>query len=138
MIKYTESVNAITSEQLQGFFVDRKVKPSAQTHLKLLHQSDYVILAIDNDNVIGFITTITDDILSAYIPFLEVLPNYQRKGIGAELMKRMLARLKKLYMVDLICDPEMKTFYEHFDMKPLTGMVLRNINCIEKHETKRK
>ncbi len=54
-------------------------------------------MVIDDENgkFVGFITAITDKILSAYIPFLEVLPEYQRQGIGKELVKRMLEKRQR-------------------------------------------
>lgn len=64
----------------------------------------------------------SDEILAACIPLPEVLPEYQKQGIGRELPGRMLARLKDLYMVDLMCDPERETFYEHLGIQRGTGM----------------
>jgi ribosomal protein S18 acetylase RimI-like enzyme len=40
------------------------------------------------------------------LPLLEVLPEYQGQGVGTELVRRLLARLDSLYMVDLCCDAE--------------------------------
>jgi hypothetical protein len=38
----------------------------------------------------------------------------------------MLERLRGLYMVDLLCDPEVQSFYARLGMQPATGMMLRN------------
>src|SRR5947209_3134906 len=76
--------------------------------------------------VVGFITAISDGVLSAYIPLLEVLPAYQGQGIGSELARRLLAQLRDLYMVDLLCDPEVQPFYARLGLRPATGMLLRN------------
>jgi len=128
MIKYTNSLENITLEQLKGFFKGWKNPPTPQVHLKLLKGSYRVVLALDEQtrNVIGFITAISDDTSSAYIPFLEVLPEYQNQGIGSELMRRMLAELEEFYMIDLLCDEELVKFYEDFGMKKCTGMMIRN------------
>jgi ribosomal protein S18 acetylase RimI-like enzyme len=128
MICYVDSVESVTADNLRGFFRGWPNPPSPETHRRLLASSDYIILAIEGEsgNVIGFITAITDGVLSAYVPHLEVLPAYQRRGIGSELMRRMLARLQGMYGVDLCCDPDLQPFYERFGMRPLTGMVLRN------------
>ena len=48
----------------------------------------------------------TDD-LTTFIPWLEVLPEYQRQGIGDELMRRVLADTDRFYSVDLVCDAEL-------------------------------
>lgn len=127
MISYTESVEGIDSDQLHGFFVGWPNPPSPQTHLKLLASSDKIVLAVDDEtgNVVGFITAISDGLLSAYIPFLEVLPAYRGRRIGQELTRRMLDNLTKLYMVDLLCDPELQPFYARLGMKAASGMMLR-------------
>ena len=85
-------------------------------------------MAVDNDsrNVIGFINAVSDGVLSAYIPLLEVLPDYQHKQIGTELVRRMIDKLKDFYMVDLICDDDLRPFYKGFGMEPFGGMVIRN------------
>jgi ribosomal protein S18 acetylase RimI-like enzyme len=128
MIQYIDSLSGVTSQQFIGFFAGWPNPPSPQTHLKLLQNSHSVILAIEEETgrVVGFITAISDGVLSAYIPLLEVLPEYRGKGIGSELVKRMLAHLKELYMVDLICDKDLQVFYEKFGMKPGMGMMMRH------------
>jgi ribosomal protein S18 acetylase RimI-like enzyme len=87
-----------------------------------------VVLAIDEDLdvVVGFITAISDGVLAAYIPLLEVLPEYRGRGIGKELVRRMLDRLGDLYAIDLMCDPEVQSFYASLGMRPATGMMIRN------------
>ena len=57
-------------------------------------------------------TAISDGVISAYIPLLEVLPDFQGRGIGKELTGRLLEELDGLYMVDLSCDEELVPFYE--------------------------
>jgi ribosomal protein S18 acetylase RimI-like enzyme len=128
MITYTDSVENITAEKLKGFFVGWPNPPSPETHLKLLANSHQTVLAVDDEtsHVVGFITAISDGVLSAYIPLLEVLPAYQGQGIGRELVRQMLKKLKGLYMVDLLCDQELQSFYVHFGMKSAFGMMLRN------------
>ncbi len=113
---------------LKGFFVDWPNPPSPETHLKLLKNSDEIVLAIDagKKTVVGFITAISDRVLSCYIPFLEVLPGYQGKGIGKRLVRKMLSKLKKAYMTDLMCDENLRTFYKNFGMEPAGGMIRRN------------
>ena len=128
MIVYTDSVEGVAAENLQGFFVGWPNPPSPETHLRLLGNSDHVVLAVDDvtGNVVGFITAITDDVLSAYIPLLEVLPDYQRRGIGQELVRRMLEKLVGLYAVDLLCEQELQPFYARFGMQAASGMMLRD------------
>ncbi len=131
MIWYTDSTAGITPDDLAGFFVGWPNPPSPETHLRLLRGSGAVVLARDGEperdgHVVGFITAITDGVLAAYIPLLEVLPEYQQQGIGGELVRRMLERLADYYMVDLLCDADLQPYYERFGMRRGTGMFVRN------------
>ena len=130
MIKYSDSLTDLTASNLIGFFVGWPNPPSPETHLKLLRSSSSLVLARDSGSgpVVGFITAISDGVLSAYIPLLEVLPEYQKQGIGSELMRRMLSQLNDLYMVDLLCDKELQPYYERFGMKPIPAMMIRNFD----------
>ena len=127
MITYRYSIEGIESRQVEGFFVGWPNPPSPETHLRILKNSTEVVLAINDDTgaVVGFVTAVSDGVLTAYIPLLEVLPAYKGRGIGRELMRRMLDRLKTMYMVDLLCDRELQPFYERFDMKRAMGMMIR-------------
>jgi len=127
MVLFTDSLDILTPDQLQGFFVGWPNPPSPETHLEVLKNSDAVVLAIAEETgaVIGFITAISDRVLSAYIPLLEVLPAYQHQGIGKQLVQKMLHKLQHLYMVDLLCDPELQGFYGQFGMISATGMMQR-------------
>lgn len=125
---YKNGINDISSDMLKGFFVDWPNPPSQQTHLKLLNNSSKVVIAFDENTnqVVGFITAISDGVLSAYIPFLEVLPEYKNKGIGEELVKRMLKELDDIYMIDLCCDDDLVPYYEKLGMIKSNGMLVRN------------
>ncbi|WKZ40110.1 MAG: GNAT family N-acetyltransferase [Anaerolineales bacterium] len=127
-IEYVDSPEGISADQLHGFFVGWTNPPTPEKHLELLKSSDEVVLALDteNGNVVGFITAITDNVLAAYIPLLEVLPEYQNRQIGKTLVEKMLARLSRYYMVDLLCDMDLQPFYEKFGMYRATGMFFRN------------
>lgn len=128
MIDYRETAERISPSQLTGFFVGWPKRPTTETHLRLLESSFAVALAVDTeaDRVVGFGTAISDGVMSAYIPFLEVLPEYQRRGIGRELFRRLLTRLDRLYMIDVVCDQELMGFYESRGMVPGHAMVLRH------------
>ena len=74
----------------------------------------------------GFVTALTDGIQSAFIPLLEVLPEYQKQGIGRALVSGMLQKLAGIQAIDLACDPKLQDFYAGFGMKPSVGMMIRN------------
>jgi ribosomal protein S18 acetylase RimI-like enzyme len=115
---------------LQGFFVGWPNPPRPETHLRILDAADHIVVAIDDQSgkVVGFINAISDNILTAYIPLLEVLPDFQGRGIGKELVQRMLAQLEGLYMIDLVCMPDLQGFYEPLGLQPAFAMVQRNFD----------
>jgi len=126
-VVYTTDVANLSPADVEGFFVDWPSPPSPERHLEILRGSDSVVLARDGSGgrVIGFVTAISDGVLSAFIPLLEVLPDRQGEGIGSELVRLILAELEEFYMVDLVCDPELEPFYRRFEMMLLSGMSLR-------------
>ena len=126
MISYTTELSDIETLELKGFFVGWPDSPSVETFKRILKQSYKVILAFEDQKLVGFITAISDGVLSAYIPFLEVLPEYQNQGIGGELVCKMKDELKELYMIDLLCDPELVSYYEKKGMTKATGASIRN------------
>jgi ribosomal protein S18 acetylase RimI-like enzyme len=126
-MRYLISADTITVDQLHGFFVGWPNPPSPETHLDILRRSNAVVLAIDEESgrVVGFVNALSDGVLSAFIPLLEVLPKYQGRGIGSELVQRLLAQLGNLYAVDLLCDADVQPFYARLGMQPAQGMMLR-------------
>jgi len=129
IIAYTSNFERISDDMLSGcFFVGWPNPPSVSAHMRILSGSYKVWLAVDTDanKVAGFITAISDGVLSAYIPLLEVLPEYQGIGIGSELVKRMLDSLKDLYMIDILCDEDLQKYYGRFGMRNATGVMVRN------------
>jgi len=83
------------------------------------------IVALDGNKAVGFITALSDGVASGFIPLLEVLPEYQKQGIGSELVKRMLVKLKGIMNIDLTCDAVIQPYYERFGMLRSSGMILR-------------
>lgn len=85
-----------------------------------------MVIARAEGRVVGFVNMISDGVLTAFIPWLEVLPEFQGQGVGTELMRRIVAETGHMYSVDLVCDESLKPYYERLGMTALTGMILRN------------
>src|ERR1043165_8159422 len=120
MIYYQNTLANISTDMLRGFFEGWPNPPSTETHMKILAGSSHLMLARDDEtgNIVGFITAITDGVSAAYIPFLEVLPEFRGKGIGRDHVRRMLGQLEEYYMVDLVCDAALIPFYQLLGMRP--------------------
>lgn len=126
-LTYQTTSDSVTKDQLTGNFFEGWPKPpSPETHLRILKGSDHVVLAIRDGKVIGFITAISDGVLSAFVTMLEVLPEEQDKGIGQSLMNQMMDEIGDIYMVDLVCDANLSRFYAELGFATTTGMSRRN------------
>jgi len=128
VISYVDNADGVSPRQLEGFFDGWPEAPSPETHLRILRASDEIVLAVDGGSgvVVGFITAITDGVLSAYVPLLEVLPRYRGRGIGRELVARMLDALSGYYMIDLVCDEALEGFYRSFGFVRMPAMAIRD------------
>jgi GNAT superfamily N-acetyltransferase len=114
-IRYTSDIDDIGEAMLAGgFFEGWPHPPTSTTHLRILRGSAQVVLAIDDEarQVVGFINAISDGVHAAFIPLLEVLAAYRGRGIGRELVRRMLERLEGHYSIDLLCDADVQPYYE--------------------------
>ena len=134
-VRYTTSLEDIKADALDGgFWVGWPTPPTADQHLAILKGSEVVVLAIDDETgrVVGFVTAVGDGVLAAYLPLLEVLPAWQGRGIGSELVRRVLAELDPRYMVDLVCDEDLVPFYEGLEFTPYRAMLRRDRSAIER------
>lgn len=127
-IAFAEDAAAVGPDEVEGFFAGWPKHPDGERFQRILRGSYCVVIARDEQSgrLVGFVNAISDGELTAHIPLLEVVPEFQGRGIGSELMRRMLARLAVLPMVDLTCDPELVPYYEGFGMRQVSGMVVRN------------
>jgi ribosomal protein S18 acetylase RimI-like enzyme len=133
VIEYREDLTALTADQLRGgFFEGWPSPPSPELHLAHLRGAEVAIVAVDaaTGQVVGFVTAIGDGALTAFIPLIEVLPAYRGSGIGTELVRLVLARLGDRYSIDLVCDPDLVTFYERFGGVTGTAMLWRNRDAL--------
>lgn len=92
---------------------------------EMLRHTDVAVNAWDGDRLIGFGRVLTDYIYRATIWDVIVDKTYQRQGIGANIVRRILnhPRLKKVELFWLCT--RMPGFYEKlgFSSKEQTGMV---------------
>ena len=127
MITYTTNPSEIQSHQLIGFFEGWSNPPSPETHLRVLGNSSHVVLALTPvREVVGFVSALSDGVLTAYVSLLEVRPSHRRQGIGRQLVQRLLRQLGPLYSINLHCDPALRPFYESVGMRVLGGMAIRD------------
>jgi len=82
---------------------------------ELLHKgligSHSLVTAWDGTRLVGLCNAISDGYLVVYYPHLLVLPEYQGRGIGSELMRRLMARYEGFHQHMLVADGRALDFY---------------------------
>lgn len=100
--------------------------------LEQANKNSWIVLsAYDGGKLMGFGRVVTDFVLHAMIYDMIVLPEYQNKGIGTMILKRLLQKCKEKNIRDiqLFCAKGKREFYEKhsFEARPddAPGMQLR-------------
>jgi ribosomal protein S18 acetylase RimI-like enzyme len=93
---------------------------------QLVRGSLYVISAWDDDRLVGFARAISDGASNAYISTVAVLPAYQKRGIGRELIQRLIADHDGIQFV-LHANERAYPFYLHLDLgfEPFDNVLAR-------------
>ena len=80
--------------------------------LKALRNSHTVVTARDGERLVGLGNAISDGYLVVYYPHLVVHPEYQRKGIGTEIVKLMQSKYRGFHQQSVIADGKAVKFYK--------------------------
>ncbi len=95
-----------------------------EMHQKAFEASHTTVFAYSGDGLIGFGRAISDGAYQAAIYELAVVPEFQRQGIGNQLMKAILARLGHCNVI-LYAAPGKEDFYRKLGLRKMkTGMAL--------------
>ncbi|MGF1655872.1 MAG: GNAT family N-acetyltransferase [Verrucomicrobiales bacterium] len=78
---------------------------------KALVSSHSLITARHGARLVGLGNAISDGHLVVYYPRLLVLPDYQGRGIGTEMMRRLVARYEGFHQQTLFADERAQNFY---------------------------
>lgn len=87
---------------------------------RALAASTRVVTAWDGDRLVGMARIVSDGEFCVYLPEILLYEEYQHKGIGTELMQRVLAGYDHVQTVCLLSDPGNDSFYERFGFRPVT------------------
>ncbi len=79
---------------------------------KALTNSHSLFSAWDNDKLVGIGNAISDGFLVVYYPHLLVHPDYQGKGIGQMIVKKMQEKYRDFHMQMLTADGNSIDFYK--------------------------
>jgi len=128
-IEYKD-IRQFTPDELQELFLSVKWE-SGRYPEKLsiaMENSDTVYSAWGNHKLIGLINALDDGIMTVYIHFLLVNPEFQGKGIGKELLRMMTEKYKDYLRVVLVSDENETGFYQNsgFDLAKGTKAMFIN------------
>ena len=117
-IEYKET-KEFTAEELERLFLSVKWLSGAYPDrlVVALRNSDTVLSAWDGQRLVGLINVLDDSIMTAYIHYLLVDPEYQGHGIGRELTRRVLDRYKDYLRILLVSYEDDVAFYESLGFK---------------------
>jgi GNAT superfamily N-acetyltransferase len=111
-IRYSE-IHDVPLESVLGLY--RANDWSSAQRPELLHKallaSHSLVSAWDGSKLVGLGNAISDGYLVVYYPHLLVLPDYQGRGIGTELMRRLMARYEGFHQHMLVADGRALDFY---------------------------
>ena len=133
-IQFLNQLDTYSPEHFEGFCVGWPNPIPPKSLWSAIHNAAHKWIAVDTsaDRVVGFIYAISDGIVSAYVPLLEVRPEYQSLGIGSELVRRLLSELDDYYMVDIVCDENLQGFYARHHFEAYHAMIRRNREAISR------
>ncbi len=84
-------------------------KPDAL--LAALAGSHALVTAWDGDRLVGLGNAISDGALVVYYPHLVILPQYQHRGIGREIMRRLMDHYVGFHQHAILADGDAVGFY---------------------------
>lgn len=95
-------------------------KATSEELISSIKNSWFSVSAYHEDKLVGFGRMLCDEILHAVLFDVIVLPEYQMKGIGTEIMNRLLVKCKehKIRDIQLFCAQGNESFYKKFGFRP--------------------
>ena len=117
---FTEPINPEELHRLllQTSWADKRGPLDIQ---QMLDRSQITLGVWDEDQLIAFSRVITDDRYRALIDDVVVDSAYRKRGIGSEMLERILMRTQHIEIVMLDCGSELAGFYGKFGFKPKGG-----------------
>jgi GNAT superfamily N-acetyltransferase len=80
---------------------------------QMCKQSWYAIYVFDDQKLVGMGRVISDGVITGIICGVCVLPEYQSKGIGKEIVERLIRHCEQKRVIpQLMCVEDLKYYYE--------------------------
>jgi ribosomal protein S18 acetylase RimI-like enzyme len=117
MIQYRDDAK-VTAEEAINLYIrstlgERRPIDNKETFEAMLKNANLTITAWDQGKLIGISRSLTDFAYVTYLADLAVDQEYQRMGIGKELIAQTQKRLGPNCMIVLLAAPKANEYYEH-------------------------
>lgn len=128
MIEYRDQSHPLDLRQLAELFdavawQHRTCDPERLA--QMVRGSMYGVSAHDAGKLVGYARAISDGAFNAYVSTVAVLPEYQRRGIGRELLRRLMDARDQVQFV-LHAAPAVHPFYLRCGFSPAPDMLRRD------------
>lgn len=91
----------------------------------LLLNSTFVVSAWDGARLVGLARVVSDRVYSSMLHQVGVHPEYQRHGLGSELVQRCVARFAHTHFVLTTGDSSHEAFYARFGFQRAANAMFR-------------
>lgn len=132
MIEYRDNAT-ITAEQAIDLYKrstlgERRPIHNVRTFEAMLKNANLTVTAWDGEALVGISRSLTDFAYVAYLADLAVDQEYQRSGIGKQLIEETKCRLGPECMIVLLAAPKANEYYEHigFEHNPRAWTLKNN------------
>ena len=92
---------------------------------ELLLNSTYVVSAWDGARLVGMARVVSDRVYVSTLQQVGVHPDYQRQGLGSELVRRCVAQFAHTQFLLTIDDETNATFYDRFGFTRTNDAMIR-------------
>lgn len=116
---------AIPEKQLRELFTALGWDELSGLLPDLLLNSTFVVSAWDGAHLVGLARVISDGVYVSTLQQVGVHPDYQRHGLGSDLVRRCVERFKRTHFILTTDDPTNETFYARFGFQPAPNAMFR-------------
>ncbi|GIO28320.1 GNAT family N-acetyltransferase [Ornithinibacillus bavariensis] len=96
---------------------------------RMCKQSWYAVYAYDEQQLVGMGRVISDGVITAIICGVCVLPSYQSKGIGKEIVNRIIQHCEQNKVIpQLMCVDSLEPYYKDLGFRKFSIGMTKEIN----------
>ncbi len=122
-IEIKDKTQAVSSAELEDLFLSVEWSSGHFPDKLAIAMKNFesVYTAWDGDKLVGLICAMDDGIMTAYVHYLLVRPEYQGRNIGEKLVEKIKGKYKDYLRIVLVAYDEECGFYEHCGFKKGEG-----------------